>query len=167
MTETTFSMNTYSPDQLREILRLHALWLRGGEGGVRANLAGACLRDADLSEADLREANLCGAKLRWADLRGAILEGAKLQGAVGIPTADALQAAVDAELEACCAYIARRGMPRLAGSLRAERRPPVLSEREQAIKALREQVSRGIFGASGSNLAAMRLALRALEAGNE
>ena len=72
--------------QLKEILRLHALWLQGKPEGVRADLYGANLRSAnlrgaDLSSADLRDANLYGADLRGADLRGAYLRGANLYGA--------------------------------------------------------------------------------------
>ena len=48
-------------EELNEILRLHGMWLRGGEGGVCANL-----RRANLSEADLRVADLRGANLNWA-----------------------------------------------------------------------------------------------------
>jgi hypothetical protein len=103
-------MNT---DDLKEVIRLHGMWVRGEEGGVRADLYGvnlsgvnlrwanlskANLREANLREANLREANLCGANLRWADLRRADLRwtdlskanlgeadlsGANLCGAVG------------------------------------------------------------------------------------
>ena len=66
-----------------------------GEGGKRANLAGAYLEGANLHRADLRLANLegaeleganlrradlCMADLEGANLRGADLEGAKLEG---------------------------------------------------------------------------------------
>ena len=83
-------------EELNEILRKHKLWLEEKEGGKRANLYGADLREADLHganlygadlrEADLREANLYGAylygaDLRWADLHGADLHGANLYGA--------------------------------------------------------------------------------------
>ena len=54
--------------ELNEILRLHAMWLRGEDGGKRAILYGADLRGANLCEADLRGANLCGADLRGANL---------------------------------------------------------------------------------------------------
>ncbi len=54
--------------KLREVLRLHVLYLRGEPGGCRANL-----RDADLGGAYLR-----GADLRDADLGGADLGGANL-----------------------------------------------------------------------------------------
>jgi len=43
---------------LKEVLRLHGLWLRDEEGGKRADLRGADLRGANLREADLRGANL-------------------------------------------------------------------------------------------------------------
>src|SRR3990167_2617690 len=74
-------------ERLREILHLHALWLKDSPGGVRADLSGANLGEADLRRADLRyadlsDANLRGANLRGANLRGADLSGANLGGAV-------------------------------------------------------------------------------------
>lgn len=54
-------------DRLKEILESHGKWLKG-EGGKKANL-----RRANLREADLRRANLCEADLRWANLCGAKL----------------------------------------------------------------------------------------------
>ena len=77
-------MNPITQKELQEILHLHNMWLCGNDGGVRANLSGANLRDADLSGADLRRANLSwanlsGANLRRADLRGADLSGADLR----------------------------------------------------------------------------------------
>ena len=78
-------------NELKEILRLHSLWLANEPCGVRADLNGAELRGADLRcadlrcadlrDADLRVANLSGADLRGADLRGADLSLADLSGA--------------------------------------------------------------------------------------
>ena len=65
-------------EELKEILRLHKLWLNDKEGGVRADLRGANMTGCDLREANLREANLREANLCWADLRGADLRGANL-----------------------------------------------------------------------------------------
>ena len=65
---------------LKKILDEHLLWLNG-EGGSRANLSNADLRDANLSNADLFGANLRGANLSNADLCGANLRGANLFGA--------------------------------------------------------------------------------------
>ena len=75
---------------LKKILDEHLLWLNG-EGGSRANLSNADLRDANLrganlSNADLRCANLSnadlfGANLRNADLRNADLRDADLSNA--------------------------------------------------------------------------------------
>ena len=48
-------MKTYTPEQLKEILRLHALLVKSETGGERANLSGANLRSANLSGADLSE----------------------------------------------------------------------------------------------------------------
>ena len=59
-------------DELRKIIEKHKKWLRGMEGGERANLRGA-----DLSGANLSGADLSGANLRGADLYGANLCGAK------------------------------------------------------------------------------------------
>ena len=86
-------MKTISNDDLKKILRKHALWVMGDPKGEKAdlseaNLYGAYLYKADLIGADLRGANLYGAylykaylrgaDLRWADLRGAYLRGADL-----------------------------------------------------------------------------------------
>ena len=48
---------------LKELLRLHLMWLNDEKGGRRADL-----RSADLEDADLRGANLRGADLEDADL---------------------------------------------------------------------------------------------------
>ena len=55
---------------LREIIRLHKLWLRNDREGQRADLSGLNLRWADL-----RDADLSGADLRWADMRKADMRG--------------------------------------------------------------------------------------------
>ena len=65
-----------TPDQLKETLRLHALWRAGNPAGVRADLSRANLSGADLSRADLS-----GAYLSWADRSGADLSRADLSGA--------------------------------------------------------------------------------------
>ena len=71
---------------IKLILEKHAKWIRGEDGGERADLCGADLRgadlcDADLRDADLRGADLCDADLYYANLRGADLSGADLRGA--------------------------------------------------------------------------------------
>jgi hypothetical protein len=71
----------YTVVEIAEILRLHAMWLRGEDGGQRADLRGANLRGANLSFADLRNAFLRYANLRGADLLDANLRGADLRGA--------------------------------------------------------------------------------------
>ena len=63
---------------LKKILDEHLLWLNG-EGGSRANLSNADLRDANLSNADLFGANLRGANLSNANLRNANLRDADLR----------------------------------------------------------------------------------------
>jgi hypothetical protein len=74
-------MKTYTADELKEVIRLHALWLADANGGVRADLSGANLIGANLIGADLNGADLNGADLRGADLSGADLCGADLSGA--------------------------------------------------------------------------------------
>ena len=76
-------MKTISNDDLKEILRKHALWLNNDPEGKKADLSGADLTGADLTGADLRgvylyKADLSGAGLRWADLWGADLSKADL-----------------------------------------------------------------------------------------
>ena len=63
---------------IKLILEKHAKWIRGEDGGERADLRNANLRGADLCDADLRGANLRGADLCDADLYGADLRGADL-----------------------------------------------------------------------------------------
>ena len=70
-----------TPNQIKEALKKHADWLRGKEGGARANLDGAYLEGANLEGANLRGAYLEGANLRGAYLWGANLRGANLDGA--------------------------------------------------------------------------------------
>lgn len=47
---------------IKIVLEKHAKWLRGEDGGERANLRGANLRGADLRGANLYNANLRGAR---------------------------------------------------------------------------------------------------------
>lgn len=70
-------------NELNEILAAHEKWLKGEEGGERAELRWADLTGADLTGAELRWAFLRGADLRDADLSEADLRGAKLTGARG------------------------------------------------------------------------------------
>ena len=72
--------------KLKDILDKHLKWLRGEDGGERANLSranllGANLFGANLSGANLSMANLFGADLSRANLSGANLFGADLSGA--------------------------------------------------------------------------------------
>lgn len=61
-------------NELKKILKLHAKWLNGEEGGERADLRWADLSHADLSHAYLREADLSHADLGHADLGWADLD---------------------------------------------------------------------------------------------
>ena len=63
---------------IKLILEKHAKWIRGEDGGERADLRGANLRDADLCGANLYGADLCDADLYGADLCDADLCGANL-----------------------------------------------------------------------------------------
>ena len=67
--------------ELKNILDKHFKWLRGENGGKRANLSRADLSRADLSRADLSRADLSGADLSGANLSRANLFGANLFGA--------------------------------------------------------------------------------------
>ena len=106
-----------SPEQIKEILDNHKMWLAGKEGGKRADLRFADLEDDDLSGANLRGADLegadlSGANLRGADLRGANLRGADLSGA-DLRDADLRDADLrDADLDFSC-------LPLWCGSLSA------------------------------------------------
>ena len=66
---------------LAEILEKHAKWLCDEEGGERADLSDAYLRNANLSDAYLRGADLSGADLSDADLSDADLSDAYLSDA--------------------------------------------------------------------------------------
>ena len=68
-------------NELKEVLDKHTLFLKGKDGGERANLRGANFRGANLSGANLRYADLSGADFRGANFRGANLSGADLSGA--------------------------------------------------------------------------------------
>ena len=63
---------------IKLILEKHAKWIRGEDGGERADLCNVNLRGANLCNANLRGANLRGADLCDADLYGADLRGADL-----------------------------------------------------------------------------------------
>jgi len=54
-------------NKLQEILKLHLMWLRNEDGGIRADLRSAKLSYADLSSADLSYADLRYANLRYAE----------------------------------------------------------------------------------------------------
>lgn len=79
-------MRGISDIELKEVLRLHELWLKGDGTGLKANLNYTDLSDLDLYGvnlkcADLFGADLSGIDLRYADLVGADLRSANLSGA--------------------------------------------------------------------------------------
>ena len=65
------------PEELKHILEVHAKWVRGETGGIKADLRSANLRDANLRGADLSGADLSGANLYGANLRSANLKDAQ------------------------------------------------------------------------------------------
>ena len=71
-------------EKLKQTLDAHAKWLRGEDGGIRADLRNANLRNAKLTGANLWNANLNGADLRRTNLSEANLNGADLNGAIDI-----------------------------------------------------------------------------------
>ena len=81
--------------ELLIVLEKHGKWLKGEEGGERANLRGAYLCGANLCDANLCDANLCDANLRGADLRGANLCGANLDYACWPLWCGSLKARID------------------------------------------------------------------------
>ena len=68
-------------EQLEDIIAKHEKWVKGIDGGERANLRDANLCGANLRSANLSDANLCGVNLSDVDLCGADLRGANLYGA--------------------------------------------------------------------------------------
>ena len=60
--------------EIKVTLELHTKWLRGEEGGKRANLTDASLTDANLRGAKLTRADLTDANLTGANLTGANLD---------------------------------------------------------------------------------------------
>lgn len=70
-----------TPEALSEALELHDKWMRGEDGGKRADFSGADLSGAYLYGADLSRANLSRANLSSADLSRANLSRADFSGA--------------------------------------------------------------------------------------
>lgn len=76
------SKNTYTDEELKEILAQHKLWLdTNRKKGKRADLSSVVLVGVDLTKAVLRRADLSKATLTGATLTGANLIGANLIGA--------------------------------------------------------------------------------------
>src|SRR3990167_5123697 len=71
-----------------EILAKHGKWVRGEEGGERADLAYANLAGANLTNANLGGADLVGAYLAGANLAGTNLKGTCLDPEAPLPEAD-------------------------------------------------------------------------------
>jgi len=75
------TLRKIQPDELKEILRLHEMWVYHKEGGRPADLRAADLTGVNLSRARLRSVNLRNADLSRADLHGAYLYRADLSDA--------------------------------------------------------------------------------------
>jgi uncharacterized protein YjbI with pentapeptide repeats len=71
-------MKTINAEELKEIIRRHALWLDDKDGGVKADLSDCDLRGSDLSDCDLSDCDLSGSDLRGSNLRGSNLRGSDL-----------------------------------------------------------------------------------------
>ena len=71
-------MRNIKQEELNKILQKHEMWLKGEEGGERADLSGSDLKDADLECANLKRADLSGADLSGTDLEDINLEFTKL-----------------------------------------------------------------------------------------
>ena len=76
-------MKNISQEELKEILKKHEMWLKGEEGGERADLSNADLRGFDLSNinlsgADLRNIDLSDTNLNYTDLSNADLWNSNL-----------------------------------------------------------------------------------------
>ena len=69
------------PEQIKEVLQLHSIWIDNPKKCNRVNLKGANLRGANLQGANLKGADLQGAYMSFANLQGADLQGANMSGA--------------------------------------------------------------------------------------
>ena len=73
-------LKLYTPEELKQILADHALWLQNSKMGKRANLSYSNLSGSDLSNSDLSGSDLSGSDLRYSNLRGSDLRGSNLSG---------------------------------------------------------------------------------------
>ena len=69
------------PEELRKAFDLHAKWLEGKEGGVKANFRGVSLHGIKVRSADIRFACLQHTAMRFADIQSSNMSGVSLQGA--------------------------------------------------------------------------------------
>lgn len=74
-------MRTITAEELKDILAKHKKWVKGEDGGERANLRYVYLQGVDLQGADLREANLRFTCLQCVHLQEANLWNANVYGA--------------------------------------------------------------------------------------
>ena len=71
-----------SEEELKEVIRNHALWLEDHNTGKRAELNGYRIEDVDISGVDLSQADLSGSSFTKSKLIGTNLSGARLLGTV-------------------------------------------------------------------------------------
>lgn len=62
-----------------EMMRLHEIWLNGEDGGRRATMQGADLRNVNMNRADMRGVNMQRANMLHADMQYANMQCAKMQ----------------------------------------------------------------------------------------
>jgi hypothetical protein len=93
------------PEQIRDTVESHAKWLRGEDGGERADFAGEDLAVADLIGVNLSRADLSGADLTRVRLGGSVLTEANLDGA-NLDGADLMGASLN------CATLVRANLRR-------------------------------------------------------
>lgn len=62
-----------------EMMRLHEIWLNGEEGGRRAIMQGADLRNVNMNRADMRGVNMQRANMLHADMQYVNIQCAKMQ----------------------------------------------------------------------------------------
>jgi len=70
-------MKTYTHEELKEILKLHKMWLLEKERGKRADLSGS-----DISCSNLSCSNLSGSDISCSNLSGSNLSGSELINAI-------------------------------------------------------------------------------------
>ena len=68
-------METYTEEDIGEKIRLHGLWIKGVDGGAKADLSHAYLNWRDLHGRDLSGSSLCYSNLRCSNFSGCDFSG--------------------------------------------------------------------------------------------